>query len=73
MKCCSYIFLDEAGNFEFSVNGTHCFALVSVSIRRPFPGFDALDNYKHDCLEAGRNLDHFRCLIRPGVCNQIEI
>ena len=61
MSRCAYIFLDEAGNFDFSVNGTRYFALASVSIRRPFPAFDALDNYKHDCLEAGRNLEHFHC------------
>lgn len=73
MKRCSYIFLDEAGNFDFSVNGTRYFALVSVSMLRPFPGFDGLDNYKHDYLEADRNLEHFHCLIRPAVCNRLEI
>ena len=61
MKRCSYIFLDEAGNFDFSVNGTRYFVLTSISTRRPFPAFDAMDNYKHDCLEAGRNLEHFHC------------
>ena len=61
MNRCAYIFLDEAGNFDFSVNGTRDFALASVSMRRPFPAFDALGNYKHDCLEAGRNLEHFHC------------
>lgn len=58
---CAYIFLDEAGNFDFSVNGTRYFVLTSVSMCRPFPAFHALDDYKHDCLEAGRNLEHFHC------------
>ena len=61
MTRCAYIFLDEAGNFDFSANGTRYFALASVSMRRPFPAFNALDDYKHDCLEAGRNLEHFHC------------
>ena len=61
MSRCAYIFLDEAGNFDFNVNGTRYFALASVSMRRPFLAFDALDNYKHDCLEAGRNLEYFHC------------
>ncbi len=59
MNRCAYIFLDEAGNFNFSVNGTRYFALASVSICRPFPAFDALDNYKND--------------IKPAVCNEFEI
>jgi len=59
--CCAYIFLDEAGNFDFGVNGTRYFAVASVSMRRPFTPFIALDDYKHDCLEAGRNLEHFHC------------
>ena len=58
---CAYIFLDEASNFDFGVNGTRYFALASVSMRRPFTAFTALDDYKHDCLEAGRNLEYFYC------------
>ena len=57
----AYIFLDEAGNFDFGVNGTRYFALTSVSMRRPFTAFNVLDDYKHDCLEAGRNLEYFHC------------
>ena len=33
MSRCAYIFLDEVGNFDFSVNGTRYSALASVSIR----------------------------------------
>ena len=76
MNRCAYIFLDEAGNFDFSTNGTRYFALASVSMRRPFPAFNALDDYKHDCLEAGRNLEHFHCShdreeVRNGLFNLI--
>ena len=48
---CTYIFLDESGNLDFSPNGTRYFVLTAVSTRRPFPVFRALDAYKHDCLE----------------------
>ena len=48
---CTYIFLDESGNFDFSPKGTRYFLLTAVSMKRPFPVFDALDTYKHDCLE----------------------
>ena len=76
MTRCAYIFLDEAGNFDFSANGSRYFALASVSMRRPFPAFEALDNYKHDCLGAGRNLEHFHCShdreeVRNGLFNLI--
>ena len=56
-----YIFLDEAGNLDFSTNGTRYFVLTSVSIRRPFSWFGALDEYKYDCLEAGAGTDVFHC------------
>ena len=61
MADCTYIFLDEAGNFDFSANGSRYFVLTSVSMRRPFPLYGALDAYKHDCLEAGRSLEYFHC------------
>lgn len=35
--------------------------MTSVSARRPFPWFNSLDDYKHECLEAGRNLEYFHC------------
>ena len=40
MNRCAYIFLDEAGNFDFSQNGTRYFVLTSVSTRRPFAAHD---------------------------------
>jgi hypothetical protein len=61
MNHCAYIFLDEAGNLDFSVNGSRWFVLTSVSMRRPFTTTDALDGYKHDCLEYGLNTEYFHC------------
>ncbi|MDE0511455.1 MAG: DUF3800 domain-containing protein [Gammaproteobacteria bacterium] len=57
----AYIFLDESGNFDFSQNGSRYFVLTGVSLRRPFPILQALDAYKHDLLEAGRNIEYFHC------------
>ena len=61
MTRCAYIFLDEAGNFDFSPAGTRYFALTSVSMLRPFPAHGALDDYKHECLEFGLNTEYFHC------------
>lgn len=61
MNRCAYIFLDEAGNFDFSQNGTRYFVLTSVSTRRPFATHGPLDDYKHDCLEFGLDTEYFHC------------
>jgi hypothetical protein len=61
MNHCAYIFLDEAGNLDFSANGSRWFVLTSVSMRRPFTTTDALVGYKHDCLEYGLNTEYFHC------------
>lgn len=61
MTQCAYVFLDEAGNFDFSPTGTRYFVMSSVSTRRPFPLHPPLDDYKHDCLEYGLNTEFFHC------------
>ena len=61
MSHCAYIFLDESGNFDFSTSGSRYFVLTGVSMRRPFPALQALDSYKHDLLETGRNVEYFHC------------
>lgn len=61
MTRCAYLFLDEAGNFDFSPKGTRYFVLTSVSMHRPFAAHPALDDYKHDCLEFGVNIEYFHC------------
>ncbi len=61
MPSCSYIFLDEAGNFDFSDKGTRYFALASVSARRPFDWLHPLDEFKHDCIEQGIGIEYFHC------------
>ena len=76
MTRCSYIFLDEAGNVDFSANGTRYFVLTSISMRRPFPVYEALNDYKHDCLEYGLDMEYFHCVadnnhVRKGVFDLI--
>ena len=73
----TYIFLDESGNFDFSVNGTRYFILTSLCIQRPFPWFSSLDSYKYDCLENGLEKEHFHCVdddwpVRKGVFDIIS-
>ncbi len=57
----AYIFLDESGNLDFSEKGTQYFALTTVSLRRPFTVYEALDSYKHDCIEYGLTTEYFHC------------
>ena len=76
MTRCSYIFLDEAGNLDFSANGIRYFVLTSISMRRPFPVYEALNDYKHDCLEYGLDMEYFHCAadnnhVRKGMFDLI--
>lgn len=61
MAHCAYIFLDEGGNFDFSPGGTRYFILTGITTVRPFRIHAPLEEYKHDCLEFGLDLDHFHC------------
>ena len=61
MTRCAYIFLDESGNFDFSVNGTRYFVLTSVSMRRPFRWLKPINDCKYDCIEYGLDNQYFHC------------
>ena len=74
----TYIFLDESGNFDFSPSGTRYFVMTSVSMKRPFPGYNELDEFKHECIETSHlpNLEYFHCAndrkpVRIGVFNRL--
>jgi len=58
-KECLYIFLDEAGNFDFSSSGTNYFMLTSLTKYRPFEVYKALTELKYDLIESGQNMDCF--------------
>lgn len=54
-----YIFLDEAGNFDFSPNGTPFFILGSLTKERPFLAYRELTELKYDLIETGEDLEFF--------------
>jgi len=54
-----YMFLDEAGNFDFSPNGTNYFLITSLTMERPFNAYKALNDLKYDLAERGTCLEHF--------------
>ena len=59
MKEVLYIFIDEAGNFDFSPNGTKFFIIGSLSKRRPFKAYNDLVKLKYDIIESGLELEYF--------------
>lgn len=54
-----YIFLDEAGDFNFSVSGTKFFTVTSVAKVRPFDVSQALHSIKYDVIEEGVDTEYF--------------
>ena len=54
-----YIFLDEAGNLDFSPNGTRYFVLAGVAKERPFHAYKELTELKYDLVERGMGLEYF--------------
>lgn len=61
MNDCAYIFLDESGNFDFSASGSRYLVLASIGMHRPFPALRQLDDYRHDCIESGTDVEYFHC------------
>jgi hypothetical protein len=54
-----YLYIDEAGNFDFGRSGTRHFLLCGVLMRRPFTHLPGLLDVKYDFLEDGLDLEHF--------------
>ncbi len=54
-----YVFLDEAGNLDFSKNGTRFFVLGALTVERPFKTYSHLIELKYDLVEFGTNLEYF--------------
>ena len=54
-----YIFLDEAGNLDFSPTGTRFFMLGAVTKERPFNAYRELTELKYDLTELGTDLEYF--------------
>ena len=47
-----YVFLDEAGNFDFSPGGTKYFILSAISKERPFRAYQEMTELKWDRVLA---------------------
>jgi hypothetical protein len=68
----AYVFLDEGGNFDFSVRGTRYFTLTSVLKFRPFQTFSALTSLRYDLIETGLDIEYFHASEdRQAVRNQV--
>lgn len=54
-----YIFLDEAGNFDFTPTGTKYFLFGAVVKERPFSAYKDLTELKYDLVEIGTDIEYF--------------
>ena len=54
-----YVFLDEAGNLDFSTQGTRFFLLGALVKERPFNAYKELTELKYDLVELGTDLEYF--------------
>ena len=72
-----YIFLDEAGNLDFSRNGSRYFVLGGITKERPFHAYKELTEFKYDQVERGTALEYFHAsenaqAVRNGMFDIIE-
>lgn len=72
-----YVFLDEAGNLDFSANGTRYFVLGGITKERPFNAYKELTEFKYDQIQMGTALEYFHAsenaqAVRNGVFSIIE-
>ncbi|MBI3415559.1 MAG: DUF3800 domain-containing protein [Verrucomicrobia bacterium] len=54
-----YLFLDEAGNLDFSKQGTKYFVLGGITKERPFHAYKELTELKYNLVERGMGLEYF--------------
>ncbi len=54
-----YVFLDEAGDFNFSATGTKFFTFTTITKMRPFPWDAPLISLKYDLIEVGLDIEYF--------------
>lgn len=67
-----YVFLDEAGDFNFSASGTRFFALTSITTTRAFPWDAPLLSLKFDLIEVGLDIEYFHAAEdRQAVRDQV--
>ena len=67
-----YIFLDEGGNFDFSIGGTKYFTITALSKERPFEAYIPLCELKYDLIELGTVIESFHAAEdRQAVRNSV--
>src|SRR5712691_2186298 len=54
-----YIFLDEAGDFDFSPHGSRYFIMASVTRERPFGDYSEFIDLKYGLVEQGMDIEYF--------------
>jgi hypothetical protein len=54
-----YVFLEEAGDFNFSLTGTRFFSITTITNIRPFPWDASLMSLKYDLIEVGLDIEYF--------------
>jgi hypothetical protein len=54
-----YVFLDEAGDFNFSVTGTRFFTFTTITKTRPFSWDAPVISLKYDLIEVGLDIEYF--------------
>jgi hypothetical protein len=72
-----YIFLDEAGNLDFSSRGTKFFIISSIIVVRPFPCEAALGALRMDLIEKEWDIEYFHATedkqeVRDAVFSVIQ-
>jgi hypothetical protein len=72
-----YLFLDESGNFDFSLKGTKYFTITCITKNRPFEVYNKMIDLKYDLIESGNNIEFFHAsedkqIIREKVFNIIK-
>ena len=67
-----YVFLDEAGDFNFSVTGTRFFTFTTITKTRPFSWDAPVISLKYDLIEVGLDIEYFHASEdRQAVRNQV--
>ena len=54
-----YLFIDEAGDLNFSRTGTKYFTLTAVTRTRPFEWENQVASLKYDLIEFGLDIEYF--------------
>ncbi len=72
-----YVFIDEAGDFNFSPTGSSYYHFTAISGTRPFPLDGPLVELRFDLIEQGHDIEYFhacddRQVVRDAVFSVIQ-